>query len=279
MLRLTMASLAARPLAETTAMIGPTGTLPEATWWAFVAMAPAMLAAWYGLSYKPGKKLIAMFLAFSAGLLISTLSFDLVEEAAEASGVTIAMVGFLIGVASYLGINTLVEHLGIIRRTSTECGGLGKLTPQQREQRNVSLALVVGALLDGIPESIGIGMSFLENSLVPAAFVAAAALANIPEGLASGAGLKKSQMKTSTILGIWAVVVIACVSSAAIAMATMHNAGHQWKSGIMAFAGGGVLAMTLEAVVPEAYSETHHWVSILGAAGFTIAFYLSHAVL
>jgi ZIP family zinc transporter len=274
-----MATQAGRPIAEMAAMIGPTGTLPEATWWAFLAIAPSMLAAWYGLTYKPGKRLIAMFLAFSAGLLISTLSFDLVEEAAEASGVTIAMTGFLIGVASYLGVNALVEHLGIIRRTSTECGGLGKLTPQQREQRNVSLALVVGALLDGIPESIGIGMSFLENSLVPAAFVAAAAIANIPEGLASGAGLKKSKMKTSTIMSIWAVVVIACVSSAAIAMATMHNAGHELKSGIMAFAGGGVLAMTLEAVVPEAYSETHHWVSILGATGFTIAFYLSHSVL
>lgn len=274
-----MATQAGGTIAEMAAMIGPTGTLPEATWWAFLAIAPSMLAAWYGLTYKPGKRLIAMFLAFSAGLLISTLSFDLVEEAAEASGVTIAMTGFLIGVASYLGVNALVEHLGIIRRTSTECGGLGKLTPQQREQRNVSLALVVGALLDGIPESIGIGMSFLENGLVPAAFVAAAAIANIPEGIASGAGLKKSKMKTSTIMSIWAVVVIACVSSAAIAMATMHNAGHELKSGIMAFAGGGVLAMTLEAVVPEAYSETHHWVSILGATGFTIAFYLSHSVL
>lgn len=271
--------LAEKPIAETAAAIGQTGSFTEAIWWSFVAIVPAMIAAWYGQRYKPEKKIIAMFLAFSSGLLISTLSFDLVEEAAEDSGVLIAIIGFLIGVASYLCLNALVDHLGIIRRTSAECGGLGKLTPQQKEQRNASLALVVGALLDGIPESIGIGMSFLENSLVPAAFVAAAALANIPEGLASGVGLKKSQMKTSAILGIWAVVVIVCVVSAAIAMATLQSAGHQLKSGIMAFAGGGVLAMTLEAVVPEAYSETHHWVSILGASGFTIAFYLSHSIL
>jgi zinc transporter ZupT len=138
--------------------------------------------------------------------------------------------------------------------------------------------LVVGSLLDGIPESIGIGVSFLENGLVPAAIVGAAAIANIPEGLASGVGLKKSHMKTSTIMFIWATVVFICVASAAISFATMHNASDQLKAGIMAFAGGGALAMTLESVVPEAYSETHHWVSILGSAGFAIAFYLANSV-
>jgi len=272
-----MATLAARPFAETALIIQPTGTLLEATGWAFIAMAPAMLAAWYGLTYRPGKRLIAIFLAFSSGLLISTLSFDLVEEAAKTSGVTVAVIGLLVGVASYLAVNAVIKHIGITRRTSAKCGGLGKLTPQQQELRNVSLVIAFGVLLDGIPESIGIGLSFLENGLVPAAFVAAAALANIPEGLASGTGLSKSQMKTSTILGIWTVVVLACVFSAVIAMATMHNADSQWKSGIMAFAGGGVLAMTLEAVIPEAYAETHHWVSILGATGFIVSFCLSHA--
>ena len=256
----------------------PTGTLPEATWWAFVAIVPAMIAAWFGLRYKPGKRFIAMFLALSSGLLISTISFDLLQEAAHEAGLNTAITGFLIGVATYLGINAMIANIGIIRRTSTNCGGLGKLTEEQRNQRNISLSLVVGSLLDGIPESIGIGVSFLENGLIPAAIVGAAAIANIPEGLASGVGLKKSHMKTSTIMFIWATVVLICVASSAISFATMHNASDQLKAGIMAFAGGGALAMTLESVVPEAYSETHHWVSILGSAGFAIAFYLANAV-
>jgi len=219
-----------------------------------------------------------MFLALSSGLLISTISFDLLQEAAREAGLNTAITGFLMGVGIYLGINTIIEHWGIIRRTSINCGGLGRLTDQQKSQRNISLSLVVGSLLDGIPESIGIGVSFLENGLVPAAILGAAAIANIPEGLASGVGLKKSHMKTSTIMFIWATVVLICVASAVISFATMHNASIQLKAGITAFAGGGALAMTLESVVPEAYSETHHWVSILGSAGFAIAFYLANSV-
>jgi len=257
----------------------PTATLLEVTWWTFVAIVPAMIAAWFGIRYKPGKRFIAMFLALSSGLLISTISYDLMQEAALEAGLNTAITGFLIGVAIYLGINAIIEQGGIIRRTSINCGGLGGLTDQQKSQRNISLSLVVGCLLDGIPESIGIGVSFLENGLVPAAIVGAAAIANIPEGLASGVGLKKSLMKTSTIMFIWATVVLICVASAAISFATMHNVSVQFRAGITAFAGGGALAMTLESVVPEAYSETHHWVSILGSAGFAIAFYLANSVL
>lgn len=257
-------------------VITPIATLPEVTWWAFIAISPSLLAAWFGIRFKPGKKLIAMFLSLSSGLLISTISFDLVQEAAQEAGLNTAISGFLIGVATYLAINAFIDYQGVIRRTSSNCGGLGNLTQEQRSQRNVSFSLVVGSLLDGIPESIGIGVSFLENGLVPAAIIGAAAIANIPEGLASGVGLKKSHVKTSTILLIWSTVVLVCVASAAIAFATMHNASNHMKSGIMAFAGGGALAMTLESVVPEAYAETHHWVSILGSAGFAISFYLAN---
>ena len=271
-------TLSVTSINQTIPVIRPVATLPEVTAWAFVAIAPALVAAWFGIRYKPGKKLIGMFLALSSGLLISTISFELVQEAAQESGVNTAIVGFLIGVAAYLGINTLIDYMGVIRRTSSNCGGLGKLTQEQRSQRNISLSLVVGSLLDGIPESIGIGVSFLENGLVPAAIIGAAAISNIPEGLASGVGLKKSHVKTSTILLIWSTVVLVCVASAAISFATMHNASDQMKSGIMAFAGGGALAMTLESVVPEAYAETQHWVSILGSAGFAISFYLDNII-
>ena len=44
--------------------------------------------------------------------------------------------------------------------------------------------------------------------------IAAIAVANVPEGMASGAGLRRSGFSLSRIFGIWSVVVLLCVIAA-----------------------------------------------------------------
>ena len=98
------------------------------------------------------------------------------------------------------------------------------------------------------------------------------AVANIPEGLASGAGLSRSGYSLRQILSTWSVVVLLCVVSAALAHTLMEDAPRAIKATFTALAGGGVLAMTLQTVVPEAYEETQDAVSLLGGVGFAVSF-------
>ena len=159
------------------------GTLFDATFWSFVAMIPVVISAWLGLKIMPSRRVSAFFLALSAGMLIALLSYDLVEEAFWVGGIWVALCGFMGGLFSYIGANQIVAKIGVKRRCSANCGGIGNLTPDQQEERNVSMALVIGAALDGIPESMSIGISFLKNPLVSASVILAVAVANIPEGL------------------------------------------------------------------------------------------------
>ena len=115
------------------------------------------------------------------------------------------------------------------------------------------MALVFGAALDGIPESISIGIALLDNPLVSISVVVAVAVANIPEGLASGAGLRRSGLPLREIFNIWLVVVLLCVVASGLAHSMMDSAPAALKATVTAFAGGGVLAMTLQTVIPEAY--------------------------
>ena len=138
------------------------------------------------------------------------------------------------------------------------------------------MALVIGAALDGIPESMSIGISFLKNPLVSASVILAVAVANIPEGLASGAGLKRSGVSRLRILSVWLGVVIVCVLSSGLAFVAMKDAPNAIKGFITAFAGGGVMAMTFQAVIPEAYEEIQDWLSVIGGIGFAVAFLVSH---
>ena len=139
------------------------------------------------------------------------------------------------------------------------------------------MALVIGCALDGIPESMSIGISFLENPLVSASVILAVAVANIPEGLASGAGLKRSGVSRLKILSVWISVVVVCVLSSGLAFVVLKDAPNAMKAFITAFAGGGVMAMTFQAVIPEAYEEIRDWLSVVGGIGFAIAFLVSHA--
>jgi len=248
------------------------GTLLDAIGWSFIAMVSALISACIGAFYQPSKQLTAVFLAFSCGLLISLLCFDLMRVALETGGIVAALTGFFMGLLTYVLMNRRLSQRGIQRRCSTSCGGLGGLDEELQKEQATAMALVFGAALDGIPESMSIGISLLENPLVSLSVVVAVGVANIPEGLASGAGLRRSGLSIIRIVWIWALVVLLCVAAAGLAHLLMESASSVLKAMMTAFAGGGVLAMTLQTVIPEAYEETHDSVSLLGGLGFALAF-------
>ena len=252
------------------------GSIMDAAIWSFVAMIPVLISAMVGIRFSPGKKLTSIFLALSAGMLIALLSYDLLEVAFDIGGIYFSLLGFFLGISIYVFANRLISRGGIKRRNSAECGGLGALSPEEKAEKQASLALVVGAVLDGIPESMSIGISFLDNKLVAISVIVAVAVANIPEGLASGVGLKRSGYSSRNILLIWSIVVLSCVMASMLAFATMRDAPPGLKAVTTSLAAGGVLAMTLQTVVPEAYEETHDAVSLLAGLGFSGAFFMSH---
>jgi len=252
------------------------GSIWDAGFWSFVAMIPVLISAALGLRFSPGKRFTAVFLALSAGMLIALLSYDLLEVAFDIGGIFYSMLGFFLGIAIYVLANRLIARGGIKRRNSADCGGLGSLEPGKRAEKQAAMALVIGAILDGIPESMSIGISFLDNKLVTISVIVAVAVANIPEGLASGVGLKRSGISSRNILVTWAIVVIACVFSSMLAFSTMSNSPLGLRAVTTALAAGGVLAMTLQTVIPEAYEETHDFVSLLAGLGFSAAFFMSH---
>ena len=252
------------------------GSIMDAAIWSFVAMIPVLISAMVGIRFSPGKKLTSIFLALSAGMLIALLSYDLLEVAFDIGGIYFSLLGFFLGISIYVFANRLISRGGIKRRNSAECGGLGTLSPEEKAEKQASLALVVGAILDGIPESMSIGISFLDNKLVTISVIVAVAVANIPEGLASGVGLKRSGYSSRNILLIWSIVVGSCVIASMLAFATMRDAPLGLKAVTTSLAAGGVLAMTLQTVIPEAYDETHDAVSLLAGLGFSGAFFMSH---
>jgi ZIP family zinc transporter len=235
-----------------------------------VAGAALLIGAAVAYFLKVPQRLIAAIMAFGSGVLISALSFELMDEAYREGGFNASALGFLGGAAVYTAANWALNHFGARHRKRS-----GEQQPSEAEDSGSGLAIAVGALLDGIPESIVIGLSMLKGGVVSTVAVAAIFLSNVPEGLSSAAGMKKAGRSPTYIFGIWGAIALA----SGVASLIGYSVFQDYSSAVVAFttavAAGAILAMLVDTMIPEAFEVAHDFAGLITVAGFLAAFALS----
>ncbi len=241
----------------------------QAGLWGMFAGAASLLGAVIGYAVKLPQKAIAAIMAFGSGVLISALSFELMAEAFREAGLLPAVLGFFAGALTYSGINGLLSrHGGKHRKRSSG-------QPTEEESEGSGTAIAVGALLDGIPESMAIGLTMLSGGVVSMATVLAIFISNIPEGLSSSAGMKEAGRSTKYIFGVWIAIAVLAGLSALIGYTVYINLSVEARAATTAVAAGAILSMLSETMMPEAFEGTHNWAGLITCAGFACAFALS----
>jgi len=225
--------------------------------------------AWF---FPVSKAVVAAIMAIGAGVLISTLAFELIEEAAADGGLVPSVAGFLAGAIVYIVADWLVSrppppakvvnHPNIVVRRSKAklAGGSG-------------VAIAIGSLIDGIPESLVMGLSVLQGGLsIP--IVAAIAISNIPEGLGSTAALKASGRKGRAVAALWLGIAAVSVVAAVVGYLAFQSAPVELVALITTIAAGALLAMVCNTMIPEAFSEQRLLTGLWATLGFLCAFVL-----
>lgn len=231
--------------------------------------------AWY---VDIPQRVVAGIMALGAGVLLSTLAFELVEEAAAAGGLAPTSVGFLGGAILYIVADWLVS------RPSTHPAAAGASpagTPANIVTRRggaklaggTGIAIAIGALIDGIPESIVMGLSVLQGGIsVP--IVAAIAISNLPEGLGSTAALKRSGSSGRSVALLWVGIALVTVVAAVTGFVALQAAPANLIALITTIAAGGLLAMICNTMIPEAFDQQHALTGLWATIGFLGAFLL-----
>jgi ZIP family zinc transporter len=237
----------------------------EAAFWGAAGASSLLLGAAIGLVISLPRPAIGLILGFGAGTLISALAFELTEEAFRLGGADAVAIGLAAGALAYFAGDWVIERRGAENRMSSmgeQAGGS-------------ATALLFGAVLDGIPESAVIGISLLEGSGVGVAVLAAVFLSNLPESISSSTGMKMAGHSGRHVLAVWAIVVLVGAIAAALGYGLLDGASGNTVGLIQAFAGGAVLTMLVDTMIPEAIKRGGNTVGLVTVLGFALAYLLS----
>lgn len=238
--------------------------------WGLAAASSLLLGAALGFFVRIPERVVGMVMGFGSGVLISALSFELMDEAHARGGALATAVGFALGAAIFTGANVLLERHGARARKQS-----GHEQPSESEEHGSGLAIALGTLVDAIPESVVIGLSFLEGGAVGLIAFTAIFLSNFPEGLSSAAGMKKAGRSAGYVFGLWGGIVLISGLSALAGYALFRDVPMAVVAAASAVAAGAILAMLVDTMIPEAVKVTRSLTGVLAVIGFLLAFLIS----
>lgn len=234
----------------------------EAGLWGFVAASALLVGALLGWFIRFSPKAIAYIMAFGSGILLSALSFELVADALVQAGFGWVSLGFIAGALLYSLVNYAINVAGVKHR---------KRSGNQQNKSSASLSIAAGTLLDGVPESLVIGLSVATGGTVSLVALVAIFISNIPEALSSSAGMRNSGRRPFFVFSLWIGMAILSGLMAIVGAQFFGDAPSHIHAIITCVAAGGVFAMIIETMIPEAFEDAHEMSGMMAAFGFVAA--------
>jgi ZIP family zinc transporter len=231
--------------------------------WGLLAASSLVLGAVIALRFRISLRTIGLIMAFGAGVLISAVAFDLVEEAVDTeTGHWAVLTGIFAGCGVFFGGDWLIDRMG----------GADRKDADGDQATGSPLAIVLGTVLDGIPESMVIGLAIYEGGAVGAAYLAAVFISNVPESISATSGLLASGWKKSRILWLWIGIALVSGLASLAGYTLFQDASPDVNAFILTFAAGAILTMLANTMMPEAYEHGGKVVGIMLVLGFAVAF-------
>ena len=241
----------------------------QAGFWGFAAGSALLIGVAVVYLFNLPQRAIASVMSFGSGVLISALSFELMENSFRLGGLDSVAVGFITGATAYTVANFYLAYKGAKHRKRS-----GDQQLSEKEEWGSGTAIAIGSLLDNIPESLVIGLSMLGGGKVSFALVTAVFISNFPEGLSSAAGMKKAGRSANYIFLVWGFIALSTGIASLAGYWYFQDASPELVAAVTSMAAGTMLVMIADTMIPEAFSEGHEFAGFITGIGFLISYAL-----
>lgn len=230
--------------------------MAAAAGWGALAASSLVIGALLGLMRRWPSRTVGVVLAFGAGALISAVSFDLAEEGARVGGGGSVALGLAAGALAYFAADRALERAG---RPKDEAGS----------------ALALGALLDGIPEQLVLGIGLAIGEGVSLGLLAAIFVSNLPEAIGSSTDMREAGTQPARIRALWLAVAAICTLATVAGFAAADAVPDDLKAAINGFAAGALLVMLIDSMIPVAVRNAGRPSGLVTVLGFALGAWLS----
>lgn len=237
----------------------------EAAFWGLVTAGSLWIGAALAIGARPGARWIGLAMAFGAGALIAAVAYELVLEAFQ-TDLRFASIGFAAGALSFYVGDWLIDRRG---------GHGRKSMAGEHQLAGAASAIVLGTVLDGVPESFVLGASLQQEGVVPLAVVIGVIVSNVPESLSATTGLLEAGWAKGRLNRLWGIVVAVSVIAAVAGWLLLNVMAEAEGAFALAFAGGALLVMLADTLMPEAFDLGGREAGLMTALGFSVGFALS----
>ncbi len=234
--------------------------------WGVVAGSSLVLGGVIARRFSISPRLLGLIMAFGAGVLISAVAYELVEEAfVTSAGDGGIALGLLAGSATFFAGEVMIDRLRARRSRGSN----------DAQTSGAGGALTLGIILDGIPESLVLGLTVLETGTVSVAFLVAVFIANIPEAIGATTALVQAGRNMTRIIRFWVLVALGFGVTSLAGYVVLDTASPRTVAIVLAFAGGAVLTMLANTMMPEALHHGGRLAGFVTTIGFALAFAIS----
>lgn len=227
-----------------------------------LATSSLIIGGFIATRFSLSKRSIGIIMGFGAGTLISAISYELIFEAVSIARKTgFPALGFFVGAFTFYFADLLIGKMS--------AGKSGAAAVSKSAALIVPMVLAI--ILDGIPESIVIGLGMSTGGAVSMAMLVAVFVSNLPEAIAGSSGMKSAGWSNKKIILLWVFISLVCSLSTIAGFSLFTNTSEEWLAFIQAFAGGAILMMLANSMIPEAYEHGGRYAGVATVLGFFLA--------
>lgn len=231
----------------------------EAFGWGALGASALALGSALAMRFSLGNRPIALLMAFASGILISAIAYELVLTAVEDFHPGGAALGLFAGAATFFVGDVVATRRARRSGLSIDAEGAPPTT------------IIVGRILDGVPESVVLGLTLLQGEAAVTVLVSIW-VANLPEAMAGTKGLQAGGWNRAPVFLLWGGVMLVSAVGSAAGYGLFTGASDRTIAFVLAFAGGAILTMLADTMMPEAFEHAGPLVGVVTTLGFASAY-------